>query len=232
MPRPAFIGAIDAGHAGPPPGVAYASLLHLDGADGSTTFTDSQGRTWARNGTHTKISTAQSKFGGASMKVGNGGETGGSTANGIKTNNTSDLVFGTGAWTIEWQQFWSSFADFQTVLDKGGTGSGALLLQTSSGSGQISVYVNGATVLAEPTAPATGVWLQYQLKYDGTVLTLTREGATPVTQTLSINLTNTAQFSWGAYADGTYATDSYLDECRITKGTALPYATQTAPWPD
>lgn len=42
------------------------SLMHFDGANGSTTFTDQvPGRVWTRNGTPT-ISTAQSKFGGSS----------------------------------------------------------------------------------------------------------------------------------------------------------------------
>ena len=41
------------------------SLLHMDGADTSQTFTDESGKTWtARN--HAQIDTAQSKFGGAS----------------------------------------------------------------------------------------------------------------------------------------------------------------------
>ena len=41
------------------------ALLHMDGTDGSTTFTDESGKTWTANG-NAQIDTAQSYFGGAS----------------------------------------------------------------------------------------------------------------------------------------------------------------------
>jgi len=41
------------------------SLLHFDGTNGSTTFTDESGKTWTPAG-NAQISTAQSQFGGAS----------------------------------------------------------------------------------------------------------------------------------------------------------------------
>lgn len=45
--------------------ITTTSLLHFDGADGSTTFTDQNGRIWTRFGS-AEIDTAQSRFGGAS----------------------------------------------------------------------------------------------------------------------------------------------------------------------
>jgi hypothetical protein len=44
---------------------SVVSLLHFDGADASTTFTDEKGVTWSANA-NAQIDTAQSKFGGAS----------------------------------------------------------------------------------------------------------------------------------------------------------------------
>ena len=41
------------------------SLLHFNGADASTTFTDESGKAWTASG-HAQIDTAQSVFGGAS----------------------------------------------------------------------------------------------------------------------------------------------------------------------
>ena len=41
------------------------ALLHMDGADGSTTFIDESGKTWTRAG-NAQIDTSQYKFGGAS----------------------------------------------------------------------------------------------------------------------------------------------------------------------
>jgi hypothetical protein len=72
------------------------SLLHMNGTDGSTTFTDS-----APGGTHTwtvsgnaQIDTAQSKFGGASGLFDG-------TGDGITTPASSDFNFGSGDFTID-----------------------------------------------------------------------------------------------------------------------------------
>jgi len=47
-------------------------LMHLDGSDGSTTFTDAKnGRTVTGNGSPA-LGTAQSKFGGASLNLASG----------------------------------------------------------------------------------------------------------------------------------------------------------------
>lgn len=71
------------------------SLLHFDGADASTTFTDESGKAWTRTGTPT-ISTTQKKFGSAS------GLFSGSTAY-ISTPSHTDFDFGSGDFTID---FW------------------------------------------------------------------------------------------------------------------------------
>jgi hypothetical protein len=44
---------------------SVSALLHFDGSDGSTTFTDVTGTIWTANG-NAQIDTAQSVFGGAS----------------------------------------------------------------------------------------------------------------------------------------------------------------------
>ena len=67
------------------PGLTLA-LLHFDGANGSITFTDSSPTplTYTRTLSENIISTAQSKFGGASLYV---GSTSGSGVNSSGTNN-------------------------------------------------------------------------------------------------------------------------------------------------
>src|SRR5690606_24814837 len=56
------------------PGLKYAaSLLHFNGANGSSTITDERGRAWVRFG-NAQISTAQSKFGGASLLLDGAGD--------------------------------------------------------------------------------------------------------------------------------------------------------------
>lgn len=209
---------------------ASVSLLHLDGTDGSTTFTDEYGKAWTRNGTNTHISTTQSKFGGASMAVGDGTQTGPSQNNGITTPNHTDFIFGTGDFTIDWQQYWLSFTTFQTVFDKGRTAGDAILLQTGAGDGAYRLYLGGSTSAGEGSAPSLNTWVQYQLRREGNLFTMTRDGVVTATVTTAFDITNTGTVGIGAYADGTYPTNSFIDEFRITKGLARPYTPQGAPW--
>ncbi len=70
------------------------SLLHFDGADGSTTFIDQFGKTWTANG-NAQIDTAQSVFGGASAFF--------DGASWIDTPDIDDFDVGSGDFTID---FW------------------------------------------------------------------------------------------------------------------------------
>lgn len=69
------------------------SLLHFDGADGSTTFTDVKGRTWTAYG-DAQIDTSQSVYGGASGLFDGVGDY-------IGTASHSDFNFGTGDFTLQ-----------------------------------------------------------------------------------------------------------------------------------
>lgn len=90
--------------------LAYTKLLlHFDGADASTTFTDSSiyGKTVTAVGT-AQIDTAQSKFGGSSLLAGSGAYP---SANHITLTDSADWNFGTGAFTID---FWWRVAGDET----------------------------------------------------------------------------------------------------------------------
>lgn len=69
------------------------SLLHMDGANGSTTFTDQKGKTWTPNG-NVQISTAQSVFGGSSAAFDGVNDS-------LSIASHADFGFGTGDWTVE-----------------------------------------------------------------------------------------------------------------------------------
>lgn len=71
---------------------SVVSLLHMDGADGSTTFTDETGLAWTVSG-NSQIDTGQSKFGGASGEFDGSGDR-------IQATH-ANLILGTGDFTIE-----------------------------------------------------------------------------------------------------------------------------------
>lgn len=72
------------------------SLLHFNGTNNSTTFTDESGKSWSPSG-NAVISTAQSVFGGAS------GYFDGNNSTYITTADSDDYYFGTGDWTVDFR---------------------------------------------------------------------------------------------------------------------------------
>ena len=75
------------------PVLSFVSGLHMDGSDGSTTFTDQAGKTWTAFG-DAQIDTAESKFGGASGLFDGTGDY-------ITTPDNSDFELGPSDFTIE-----------------------------------------------------------------------------------------------------------------------------------
>lgn len=97
-----------------PAAVNTVALLHMDGTNGSTTFTDDTGGTWAANG-NAQITTAQSVFGGASMLLDGNGDW-------LQTPTNSNFNFGTSDFTIEARVRISSLANnFQCIFANGTT---------------------------------------------------------------------------------------------------------------
>jgi len=84
-------------------------LLHMDGTNGSTTFTDQIGKTMTANG-NAQISTAQSKFGGASALLDG-------TDDWIQTPGHVDFQFGQGDYTVECWLRTSNTTKNQVIFD-------------------------------------------------------------------------------------------------------------------
>lgn len=136
------------------------ALLHMDGTNTSTTFTDATGRIWTANG-NAQISTAQSVFGGASGLFDGTGDY-------IRTANSSDFAPGTGDFTFGTRIRLTSvvvgtttFA--QTIIDVGahtGAGFSIALRGASSGANvsSISIYDGLTMVVTCAWTPSTGTW--------------------------------------------------------------------------
>jgi hypothetical protein len=200
-------------------------LLHLDGTNGSTTFTDSSSNnlTMTRSG-NSALSTTFVKYGSASVVWDGSGDN-------LATPSSALFTFGTGDFTIE---FWSYFgASFNTgvsaiLLGINTTGSGVsrelmyigntLRFRTNSGSNLIT---GGALNLSQWYHIAlTKSGSNHRLFIDGT-----QSGSTFVEAT---NYAGTQLF-FGANSS---AQNNYLgnmDEIRVTKGVARYTANFTAP---
>jgi hypothetical protein len=206
--------------AGDPNFANVSLLLHMEGADTGTTFTDSSSNNFSVSKTGSvTTSTQHSKFGNTSGWF-NGGY--------LTISSNAAFGPGTGDFTIEcWVRPTS------TTLVGGlinlGTYDDGLLWRVGTNSD--SLYFNGADTNwnAFTNAPVDN-WTHLALVRSGSAVTLYAGGVSVHTRTSSadLNSANAVVIGAGAHSTGeTYA--GYIDELRITKGVARYTANFTPP---
>lgn len=210
-------------------------LLHMDGTNGSTTFTDSSPnpKTFTVSG-NAQISTTQSKFGGASgLFDGSGGYIS------APTNSDFDLLSSGKDFTVE---FWLRLTNKDSA-----NGNAILCVGSSAEYWQIIVRRNAFWInslvgsYSSYSASVTldnGVWHHYawvyssgvhRLFYDGTLLSPT--GTMPG----AVGFSTYVCYIGANYNGGTTSTAGYIDDVRITKGVArytANFTPPTEPFPD
>lgn len=204
-------------------------LLHFDGANGSTTFTDSSAapKSVTASGS-AAISTAQSEFGGASL-----GLTGGF----LSVANSADFDTATGDFTVE---FWlrptslAASAILFTKADATVVGYPYQAYVTTSGGIVFRSYDTAAVELFSIAtagglvAVGTGAHLAF-VRF-GSTFTVYVNGVASGSDTYSGSLpTNVFPMSIGAYSNGAYPLSGHIDEFRFTKGVARYTANFTPP---
>jgi hypothetical protein len=197
-------------------------LLHLDGSNGGTTFTDSSSNnvTMTRVGS-AALSTSISKYGNASVLY--TGDT-----EGLRTPSSSLFTFGTGDFTIEfWMYFGvgtspSSTADIFFSI-------GSQQLELYNFLGNFRVRIPGDWAIYGSTSVSTSQWYHIAFARSGSANRLfvngTQEGGT---WTDSRDYTAT-QLTFGNDFSGTSGYPGNMDEIRVTKGVARYTANFTAP---
>jgi hypothetical protein len=206
---------------------AISLLLHMNGANASTYFPDHSYNALAvtANG-NAQISTAQSKFGGASALFDGTGDY-------LSCSSTS-LLFGIGNFTIElWFNVSVAFSGTsQTFAGVWSASNYAWLLQATSTS-VVCAFGNGSAyatqITGNWTAPSTATWNHLAVTRSGTNAYIFLNGTQLATTTVSTNISGTGAMSIGRNADGDqqYMT-GYIDSLRITKGIAR-YTTAFTP---
>lgn len=201
------------------------SLLHFDGANGGTTFTDVKGKVWTVTAP-AALSNVQSKFGGTSYfnnGVGN-----------ISTPDSTDLQI-TGDGTIEFFMF-GTLSSAQVMVNKSIRGA-----RIQYDSGFIEVYTdqdnggagNAGLLKSSTAAVKLNQWQHIAAVKHNNVWTLYVDGAVAAQATS----TNT----WGVSANplllGSYWSNGnpmagYMDEFRFSQGAQYtgPFTPPTAPF--
>lgn len=202
------------------------SLIHFDGSNGSTTFTDQiAGRTWTRSGTSIVISTAQSKFGGASLF------SGGVNSNYLYSDTpASDFTFGTGDFTIElWHRTPSSFPSFWFIADFRTTSNGVQPCIFYNGGW---IYYTGGAVRITGSTASTSTWYHLAIsRVSGTTRLFVNGTQQGSSYTDSNNYVQSrAVLNCAGDALGSFgAADAYDDDFRVTKGVGRYSSNFTAP---
>lgn len=194
-------------------------LLHCDGVNGSTTFTDNSPnpKTISVVGS-TAISTAQSKFGGASTRFDG-------TASQLATSTSTDLAFGTGDFTIECFININAYKNYGFIYLTTGATTHFLLALGSTGR-TLRAFVTGSVIdLNGPTTLALNTWYHVAVTRSGTTVRLFLNGVLEVSGTCASTFTDTSAII-GEAAD---PIDAYIDELRVTTGAARYTANFTPP---
>jgi hypothetical protein len=216
-------------------------LLHGDGTNGSTTITDSSPtpKTVTAVG-NAQISTAQSKFGGASIAFDGNGDY-------LTFPHTNQLELGAGNFTIEfWAYINALSGTFTAIVGQWQAGANALqnswyvainAFNTTNKFG--FTYTDGvvSTNLAFGDANTTGAWNHYAIVRSGNSLfafkdgQLLNSGGTAIAVTINNGdrHANIGSLETGGFFNG------YIDDLRITKGIArytANFTPPTAPFPD
>lgn len=212
---------------------SVVALLHLDGTNGSTTFTDQKAHSFTSIG-GASLSTTGPKFGSASLAM-NG------TSQAIQSATSTDWEFGSGDFTIELWIFptsISSSALMDLVVRWASFGFGLGLDQTT---GYIRAYVQnsgGAVFVTSTAAPAINSWSHVAYVRDGATLRTYLNGVQVGSAAISGSInTISSPLYVGSEAAAIRWFPGRFDELRITKGVCrypggTTFAVPTAAFPN
>jgi len=234
------------------PSFANVSLLmHFDGTDGSTTFTDHSANAFVPMliGGNVQIDTAQSKFGGASCLFDGTGDYMFVTDNTTPADRIAKFEFGTGDFTVEtWVRLAGASTAFQTFICfgdensvNGSTFSWALEKLDSGNGGQFRFFFYDNTApkpasqvfyqVVGTTVPNLNQWYHLAATRASGTMRLFVDGVQEASAAANaeINLGSGRKIIIGQFINGTRNVNGHLDDIRVTKGVARYTANFTPP---
>ena len=197
------------------------SLLHFDGSDASTTFTDSNiggsAHTWTANG-NAQLSTALKKFGTASLLLDGTGDS-------IQTDGHADFSLAAD-WTID---FWFNraggdgtnrgLAHFDNASES--APGWRISLNTANKVTAGAFFVGGNTQMASTSTFTAAGWNHVAAVRTGNTMKLFINGTMEASDTLNNALRDTGTKLWlGQYGADRFYFNGSIDEFRVSKGIA------------
>ena len=187
------------------------ALLHFDGANNSTVFTDSSpfNQTVSVVTGTPKISTAMSKFGGSSLYL--------DGLSSIKIPDNANLNLGTGVFTIEFWFYLTSLPSYITwFLHKTGTPQQQIYI-TNPSRELVSGFLGGS--LVSTTAITAGTWYHVAVVRETTdgIIKQYINGVHEGISNLTGSVDNAGDLTIGSWYSGSDGITGYIDEFRIRK---------------
>jgi hypothetical protein len=207
------------------------SLLHFDGADGSTTFTDESGKAWSVAGTTAQLDTAQVKFG-QSSGLFNG------TSDCISTADHADFTVGSDDWTVEcWCRLAADAATYRTLYSQKGAANSdtGIWLRLYSGTKVPDVQVSTAAATYRAYSATaitdTTTWHHVAAVKYGSELAIYLDGVKGATTAAITDpiLDRGETIYIGCETGAAYYWNGWIDEFRFSKGVARYTANFTPP---
>lgn len=213
------------------------SLLPLDGANGSTTITDKKGLIWTANGA-AKISTDQSKWGGASA------EFGGVSADYIVGANAQDTNLGTVCTLELWFYLRALSSKGSALIGQAQNGAGGDNSLEINSTGYLVFYrgnsvAGGLLNMQGTTAVTLDVWHHAALCFDGSNAYLFLDGNLENKSANTAAWANPTPMRIGNHTVGGYESyaeffDGFIDDFRLTSNIARytsSFPVPTRPFP-
>jgi hypothetical protein len=214
-------GVADGGASTDPNFSSVSLLLHMDGSNGSTTFTDSSSNAFAITSFgNAQVSTTDPKYGTGCLTLDGTGDY-------LQTPANAAFQLGTGDFTVECWAFVNSNNANDGLFVFGSGGSAMPSLAVSGG----NWWLNLSTDVTQfnQGAVTTNAWQHIAITRSGTDVKLFINGTQlGATRTNSTNYTANQLFI-GYYFSSSFAINARVDEFRVTKGVARYTANFTAP---
>lgn len=197
-------------------------LMHFDGANAGSTFTEETGKAVTRVGTPV-TSTAKSKYGGSAVLF-NG------STDALTIPSSSDVLLGSGDFAIEFDILPTalptagSYAAMVGKYSSAGSRSYSIELYNASGVYQVVVLLSSIGTSADyylyaDFTPSLTAFSHLELSRSGGTVYLFGNGA--LLGTIAVGAAalyaNTEAFSIGARANGAFFYYGYIDELRVRK---------------
>jgi hypothetical protein len=203
---------------------SVTALLHGDGANASTTITDSSfSANWTASG-NAKLSTGTKKFGTASISFD------GSATSYISPSSTTGFTFGTGDFTIEFFFYANGVSGPQILFDARASATNGLYPTIYLSGTNLRYLTNGSDRIAI-SGIAASTWYHVAVSRVSGVTNMYLNGTAGSSYTDSNNYICAAGRPY--IGTNSFAADSplngFIDEIRITKGVSRYTANFTAP---